>query len=221
MDGGSDAIEIPLGTKFAFDVGSLEAGYVMFGPQGPVRVMKPYIEGEPPVPRPQDKDVEGKYIFRPGFYVKIAGNALDGVREWCSNAAVLLNAMDELYQQVIKAPEAAAGQIPLISIVATTAVKSGSGARTSTNYGPVLKIDGWVPRPDILGPRTVPPPNAHNGHSGYTPAPPAAVPFTPPVATQPGTAQPASPSPATQPAFSSVSVQPPQPSAATTPAMPF
>lgn len=156
MDGGSDAIEIPLGTKFALDIGSLEAGYVMFGAQGPVRQMKPYIEGDAMLPQPQDKDAEGKLIFRPGFYAKIAGNALDGVREWCSNAAVLLNAMDELYTQAIRTPEAAAGQIPIICIASTVAVKSGSGARTSTNYAPLLRIEGWAPRPDVLGPRTVP-----------------------------------------------------------------
>ena len=175
MDGGSDATEIPLGTKFALDTGSLEAGYVMFGPQGPVRHMKPYIEGETMPEQPQDKDAEGKMMFRPGFYAKIAGNALDGVREWCSNAAVLLNAMDELYQQVIRAPETAAGQIPIICIVSTVAVKSGVGARSSTNYGPVFRIEGYVDRPDVLGPRTVPAPRASAPISQMTPQATAAL----------------------------------------------
>lgn len=160
VDGGSDAIEIPLGTKFALDTFTFEAGYVMFGPQGPDRHMVPYTEGVQLPPQPQDKDADGKLLFRPGFYAKIAGNAIDGVREWCSNAAVLLNAMDELYQQIIRAPETAAGQIPIISIAATVAVKSGSGARSSTNYGPILKLEAWAERPDVLGPRTVPAPRA-------------------------------------------------------------
>jgi hypothetical protein len=160
VDGGSDAIELPNGTKFALDIGTLEAGYVAFGPQGPMRNMVPYAEGVEIPSQPQDKDAEGKFMFRPGFWAKIAGNALDGVREWCSNAAVLVNAMDELYQQVIRAPEAAAGQIPIICIASTVAVKSGSGVRSSTNYAPVLRIEGWAPRPDVLGARTVPPPAA-------------------------------------------------------------
>src|SRR4249920_3151777 len=75
-DGGSDATEIPPGTKFALDIGSFEAGYVMFGPQGPVRQMIPYIDGMTMPPQPQEKDSEGKLLFRPGFYAKIAGNAL-------------------------------------------------------------------------------------------------------------------------------------------------
>jgi hypothetical protein len=81
--------------------------------------------------------------------------------------------MDELYQQVIRAPEAAAGQIPIICIASTVAVKSGSGVRSSTNYAPVLRIEGWAPRPDVLGPRTAPPPTV----STPTPrAAPAAAP---------------------------------------------
>ena len=185
MDGGSDVTEIPLGTKFALDVGSFEAGYVMFGPQGPVRTMVPYYEGVGLPPQPQDKDSEGKLMFRPGFYAKIAGNALDGVREWCSNAAVLLNAMDDLYQQVIQAPEAAAGQIPIICIASTVAVKSGSGARSSTNYGPVLRIEGWTPRPDILGPRTTPMPAARTVQAAQVPTQPVAPPPPPRPPVQP------------------------------------
>jgi hypothetical protein len=164
VDGGSDATEIALGTKFAIDFGSFEAGYVSFGPQGPVRHMQPYIEGQPMPAQPQEKDAEGKLVFRPGFYTKIAGNAIDGVREWCSNAAVLLNAMDDLYQTFIRAPEAAQGQIPIVCIASTVAVKSGTGARSSTNYAPVLRIEGWTARPDVLGPRSVPAPAASSPH---------------------------------------------------------
>src|ERR1019366_7711668 len=89
VDGGSDAVEIPQGTKFALDLGTFEAGFVSFGAQGPVRDMVPYSEGVAIPPQPQEKDAEGKLIFRPGFFCKIAGNALDGVRELCSNAGVL------------------------------------------------------------------------------------------------------------------------------------
>ena len=165
--------EIPLGTTFAIDIGTLEAGWVTFGAQGPVRHMKPYIEGDDPIPQPQDKDADGKMIFRPGFYVKLAGNALGGVREWIGASAAVMNAMDDLYQQIIRAPETAAGKIPIICIASTTAIKSGSGARASTNYAPAFRVDGWGDRPDILGPRTVPPPRA--GSVPLSQMPPASV----------------------------------------------
>ena len=68
-------------------------------------------------------------MFRPGFSTKICGTAVDGAREWCSNAAVLLGAMDDFWTTAAASAEAAAGQIPLIAITGTVPVKSGSGAR--------------------------------------------------------------------------------------------
>lgn len=183
-------VEIPNGTKFAVDFGSLEAGWCTFTGQGPVRHMQPYIEGQPPIAQPPEKDAEGKPVFRPAFYVKLAGNAIDGVREWIGASAAVMNAMDDLYQLYIKAPEAASGQIPIVCIASVTTIKSGSGAKSSTNYGPVFRIEGWTPRPDILGERTVPMP-ASNGHAAPPPMQQAAPPVQPPPVTPPPAAAPA------------------------------
>ena len=161
--GVAEDVEIPNGTKFAIDFGTLEAGWVTFGAQGPIRHMRPYVEEEGTIPQPQDKDGDGKLIFRPGFYTKICGNALDGVREWIGASAAVMNAMEELYQACIRTPEMAKGQIPIVIIARTTAIKSGMGARSSTNYGPVFEVAGFTDRPNILGPRTVPVPRPSNG----------------------------------------------------------
>lgn len=158
MGGGNDAVELPPGTAFALDFGSLEVGYVDFTAQGPVRHMVPFGATIPQ--QPGEKNDEGKVRFRPGFYAKVAGQSLDGLREWCSNAAVLLNALDDLWQTFAAAPEAGQGQIPLISIIGSTPVKSGKGAQSSTNYAPIFKINGWIDRPDLFGARTVPAPRA-------------------------------------------------------------
>lgn len=178
-------IELPPGTKFAIDFATLEAGWVTFTTQGPVRHMQPYIDGQPPITQPPDKDAEGKMTFRPGFYVKLAGNAIDGVREWIGASAAVMNAMDDLYNLFVQAPEAAQGQIPIVSIPSTVAIKSGTGARSSTNYAPVLRIDGWTVRPDILGPRTVPVPGGGMTAAGAAMAAsqvvPPVTPVTPPV----------------------------------------
>lgn len=176
-------IELPPGTKFAVDFGTLEAGWVMFTTQGPVRHMKPYVEGQETIPQPPDKDSEGKMMFRPGFYVKLAGNALDGVREWIGASAAVMNAMDDLYNQVSRTPETAAGQIPIVSIPSTVAIKSGTGARSSTNYAPVFKVEAWTPRPDVLGPRTVPVRSAPVAAQAAALAP--QQPATPPMQTPP------------------------------------
>ena len=76
MGGTAQDVEIPNGTKFAVDFGSLEAGWVTFTSQGPIRHMQPYIEGQAPIAQPPDKDPEGKLMFRPGFYVKLAGKRM-------------------------------------------------------------------------------------------------------------------------------------------------
>ena len=183
-------IEVPPGTKFAVDFGGIEAGWCTFTSQGPVRHMQPYIEGQATIAQPPDKDSEGKSMFRPAFYIKVVGNALDGVREWIGASAAVMNAMDDLYNLYAVAPEAASGQIPLVVIASTVAIKSGSGAKSSTNYAPVFSISGWVDRPDVLGPRTVPAPAARvNGHAGYTPAPVVQTPT--PAGVAPSAAKPA------------------------------
>jgi hypothetical protein len=176
-------IELPPGTKFAVDFRTLEAGWVTFTAQGPVRHMKPYVEGQPTIEQPADKDSEGKAIYRPGFYVKLAGNAIDGVREWIGASAAVMNAMDDLYQSYLRAPEAGTGQIPIVSIPQTIAIKSGTGARSSTNYAPVFAINGWTERPDLLGAPTTPVPTGGNGHTApqqAAPAQPTAAPPPPP-----------------------------------------
>jgi hypothetical protein len=106
------------------------------------------------------------------------------VREWCSNAATVLNSMDDLYQSWLQAPEAAAGQIPIVCIAATTPVKTGSGARSSTNYRPEFRIEGWTPRPPALGERTVPPPPARTAQAAQVPTQPVAPPPPPPPPVQ-------------------------------------
>ena len=164
--------------KFAIDFGSIEVGYVQFSAQGPVRHMVPY-DGRSLPAQPQDKGVDGKLLSRPGFYALVAGQAIGGIREWCSNAAILLNALDELFNLYAEQPEAAGGKIPLISIVSTVPVTSGTGAQKSTNYKPVFKIVGWVDRLADMGERTVPPPAPKAIPAAAAPATPPPVQPTP------------------------------------------
>lgn len=164
--------------KFAIDFGSIEVGYVQFSAQGPVRHMVPY-DGRSLPAQPQDKGVDGKLLSRPGFYALVAGQAIGGIREWCSNAAILLNALDDLFNLYAEQPEAAAGKIPLISIVSTVPVTSGTGAQKSTNYKPVFKIMGWVDRLADMGERTVPPPAPKAIPAAAAPATPPPVQPTP------------------------------------------
>ena len=171
--------------QFAVDFGTLEVGFVAFTASGPVRAMVPY-DGRPLPSQPQDKDAEGKIMSRPGFRLLIAGKAVGGIREWCSNASILVNEIEVLWDMYRVAPEAAQGRIPLVSIISTVPVTSGRGAQKSTNYKPVFVIRGWVDRLEDMGPRTVP-----------VPRPVAAMPHVAPRPT-PGTqGAPAAPLPET------------------------
>lgn len=168
-------------TKFAVDLGSLQVGYVQFTANGPMRTMVPY--GQPLPPQPRDKDDAGKLLARPGFYTLIAGNALGGVREWCSNASIVVNALDDLWQKFAAAPEAAAGKVPLVIIASIEPITSGNGSQKSTNYRPVMAIVGWVDRLAEMGERTVPAPAAAKA-TAPPPAPASTAPVHHPQASQ-------------------------------------
>jgi hypothetical protein len=182
------------GKPVAFDTGGLEVGWLKFGLSGPERVMVPI--GQDPPPQPVEVGADGKLTHKPGFYCKVAGQAVDGIRELCSSTGILIDAVDTLWQQVEAAPEAHLGQIPLIVVTGSTPVTTGTGARRATNYRPVIEIRGWVDRPVELGERTVPAPKPQaNGAPTTTAsaAPPTGDPTIP-------LAQQQQPAPVQQPA---------------------
>jgi hypothetical protein len=158
---------------FAVDFGQLEVGWCHFvAGMAPQWSMVPYGQPMPPRPASPGKDDKGKdQQYRNGFRVKVAGNAIGGVREFAGNSAALINGMNELHTQFEASPEAAMGKIPVVKLTNTIAVKAGQ----STNFQPVFTIQAWVDRPDVLGPRTVPAPRAvSNGHAAPGAAPQAA-----------------------------------------------
>ena len=146
---------LPNGTPFAVDFASLEVGWVSFGVTGPVRSMVPY--GRPVPPQPQEMDEKGKLVARPGFFALVYNRDL-GVREWCSNAAVLMTALDAVFTSVyVGSKEASEGMIPVFAIVDAEAVTSGRGPTKSTNYAPVFEFRQWIKRDSVpdLPPQTV------------------------------------------------------------------
>ena len=58
--------------------------------------------------------------------------------------------MQTLYRQFKAEKAKYPGQLPVISLASAMPVASGSGARSSTNYQPTWRIDGWAPRPADL-----------------------------------------------------------------------
>lgn len=143
---------------FAVDFGALEVGWCHFvAGAAPQWLMVAYGQPVPNRPASPGQDDKGKDLnYRNGFRVKVAGNAIGGVREFAGNSAALINGMNELHTTYEASSEAAMGKIPVVKMVNTIAVKTGQ----STNFQPVFAIQAWVDRPDVLGPRTVPAPRA-------------------------------------------------------------
>lgn len=141
---------------FAVDFGSIEAGWILFPPSGaPFFVLVPYGEPMPLKPSSPASDEKGVALqFKQGFRVKVAGQKIDGVREFTGNSMALISGMNLLHDQFEAAAEAQAGKIPVVQIERMEERKSGQ----STNYMPIFKIVAWVERPAALGARTVAPP---------------------------------------------------------------
>ena len=67
------------------------------------------------IPAPPDRTAR-EMLYRPGFRVPVAGNAIGGVRELAGNSAALINGMNALHTAFEAAPEAAMGKIPVVKM---------------------------------------------------------------------------------------------------------
>lgn len=163
--------EISNGFKAAFDLANIEVGWVRWA-EGGAPEWNTVKVGQP---RPGKPSNDHKPVFR--CDIKLA-TALGGdVREFASSAGCVIDAMDQLHDAFSKAPEAAAGKLPVVALTGVTMVKSGQGQKTSTNYAPTFVIAGWIDRPAELMPKTA------NGN-GVAPAPNVPAPVAAPAPAQ-------------------------------------
>ena len=90
------------------------------------------------------------------------------VREIAGTSKSFLAGIEEAYLAYSRDKAKYPGQLPVLSLVSTTPVTSGSGAQKSTNYRPTFRIDGWAKRPDDLIhiAAAKPPATAHTNGSG-------------------------------------------------------
>lgn len=156
-------VEITQGFQAIFDLKNIDVGYVRFVENGAPEWAMVKI-GQPLPAKPSADHRQG---FR--VNIKLAKSLGGDLREFASAAGCVISAMDQLYDAYSKAPEAAAGKLPVVAMTGSTAVKSGSGQRTSTNYAPNLVITGWVDRPAELAATNGNGTNG-NGHAQHAPA---------------------------------------------------
>ncbi len=162
-----------------FDMPRLQTGWFKFAAGvAPEKVMDPSLSQAAANPG-QD--------FKRGFVIDLFSEKnLLGVREFSSTATIVIEAMNDLYDLWMSAPETATGKLPVVRCVGVHPVTNKHG----TNYQPKFEIVGWTDRPEALG-------------DGDQPAA-AVAPAPPPVAAAPAAHMPppaSAPAPAGAPLF--------------------
>lgn len=146
----NDDRELPTGTKFVVDFGSIQVGWLHFAAgQAPSFAVVPLGQALPAQP---NKD------HRQGFKLLLHLGKGGGLREFATTAKTVLGAVDDLHGQFEAAPEAAAGKIPIVEFSGTQKITTKNVHGTQTNFRPSFTITGWMDRLPDFGPRTVPPP---------------------------------------------------------------
>ena len=174
VDGKDAVVDITNGFTAIFDLAQIDIGWAMFVAGQAPDVSFARVPAAMP-PKPSDGH---KRAVR--FNMKLAKSAGGDVREITAQAAIVMQAIDQLHDAYSAAPESKEGKLPVVACPSTEAVTISTGAGKSTNYKPVLQIVSWVARPAELpltdaptprpvaslvappatGSRTVPPPAA-------------------------------------------------------------
>jgi len=123
-----------------FDMENLRTGWFLFAPGvAPIKNFDPSLSEAAPKPG------EG---FKRGFELDVFSDKnLLGVREFSSTAGIVIESMNDLYDDWFANKDANAGKLPVVKCVGVTPVTNKHG----TNYRPQLEIVSWAARPAELG----------------------------------------------------------------------
>ncbi len=137
----SESVDITQTFRAVMDLDNLEVGWFHFAAGvAPISVLVPIGQPMPPKPTPD---------FKQGLRVmlKLDGNCGGDVREMTGASGAFVRGFDALHDAYLADKAANPGKLPVVRLASAEPVKSGSGARTSTNYEPHFVIEGWAPRP--------------------------------------------------------------------------
>lgn len=122
-----------------FDMDNLKTGWFLFAAG-----VAPVKQFDPSLSQAAQKPGDG---FKRGFELDVFSEKnLGGVREFASTAGVAIEAMNDLYDAWMAAPEKASGKLPVVKCSGVVAVTGKHG----TNYRPTLEIVSWADRPTEL-----------------------------------------------------------------------
>jgi hypothetical protein len=133
--------------KAICDFENIETGWVRFvAGSAPDYWLVPMGSTLPPQPSPDHKNGMR-------FMLKLSKEcAADQppIREIASTAKSMVSGAADIYLKYLAERESNPGKLPVLMLEKTTPIKSGTGVTSSTNYHPVFKIVGWVPRGDLV-----------------------------------------------------------------------
>ncbi|WP_324075501.1 MAG: hypothetical protein RSE14_01580 [Erythrobacter sp.] len=132
-----------------FDMPNLETGWFKFSAGvAPEKIMDPSLAEAAPNPGAD---------FKRGFQIDLYSEKnLMGLREFSSTAGIVIEAMNNLYDLWMAAPENASGQLPVVRCSGVLPISN----KHSTNYQPTFEIVGWTDRPAALAGNGAAPPRA-------------------------------------------------------------
>src|SRR5262245_36251421 len=149
--------EIPLDINAfiaIFDLENIETGWLDFTAQGSPSTALVRVEdldrGASMPPQPTERHKNGIRVM-----IKLPDNLANGkpIRELASTAKVFVNGMLEIYNQYTndRRNPINSGKLPAIALDGQPIqVKTGSGAKSSTNFQPKFRITGWAERGNLI-----------------------------------------------------------------------
>lgn len=162
------------------DFENAEVGSIWFTNAGPKFSLVRFGEPTPPRPGPDFKDGVRLMVQ---LHPSIGGD----VRELTANSKVFLAGINLLHDKYLAGLSSNPGKLPIVALINTIPITSGSGQQKTTNYQPEWQIVGWVARP----PKLIYIPRTGHVHTAAITAPAGAVATPihsdwPTLASQPG-----------------------------------
>jgi hypothetical protein len=152
-----DPEPLPFGTEIIVDFGNLLYGAGSFRPYD-MSLLVPHGQPIPVVPEGKI----GEYTDMLALFIYLRGR---GICQWLIGGVLAQNAVHALWTTFCRAPEAAEGLIPVLTLRPSLATPIAS-RNGEISYKPVLETTGWTTRDSTFGPRTVPAPQTRLGSDG-------------------------------------------------------
>ncbi|PSO16784.1 hypothetical protein C7G41_36270 [Bradyrhizobium sp. MOS002] len=142
----SKPVDITANFKAILDLENVETGWFDFLPGSPPDFKLVPIGKELP-DKPSAKHKNGIRLM-----LKLSKDCAGGsplVRELAGTSKAFLSGIEALYLDYLQKKPANPGKLPVVELEKVTPIKTGSGAKSSTNFQPTLRIVSWASRGDL------------------------------------------------------------------------